>query len=138
MRDDGAMSRALTGLVTVIAIVACAWFGLGIVQAQDTDHATNILEMANTLSPTQRAHIASLLDSAGTLNPGTSIELLRAQLAAVEHRTQLQGRILERVTREEPLNLDAWLALAQWGLAHDRAVLDASVGHISMLDPRLK
>lgn len=132
------MPRAREVLVVLVAVVVCAWFGLGIVQAQDADHATTILASANALSATQRAHVVSLLDSADALNPGTGIELLRAQLAAVENHTQLEGRILETVTRAEPLNLDAWLALAKWGLAHDHAVLNTSVTHISALDPRLK
>jgi predicted Zn-dependent protease len=122
----------------VLAVCACAWFGLGAVQSHATDQATSIVSETGTLTPAQAARARSLLATAATLNPDHGIDLLRAQLAVREGRSAEAIAILQRTVADEPMNLSAWLALAQTALGHNRRVLDLTVAHLATLDPKLK
>lgn len=131
------MAIARISLVA-LALCACAWFGLGAVQSHATDQATNIVSGSGTLAPAQANRARSLLDTAGTLNPDRSIDVLRARLAAREGRTAEAIAILRRTVAAEPLNLSAWLALAQTALGHDPAVVKLTIPHLAALDPKLR
>jgi hypothetical protein len=138
IRDDLAMPVVRISLA-VLAVCACAWFGLGIVQSHATDAASSIVSGSGRLAPAQAARARSLLATAATLNPDHSVDLLRAQLAVREGQTPQAIAILRRTVTAEPMNLSAWLALAQTALAgHDRRVLDSTIPRLAALDPKLR
>jgi predicted Zn-dependent protease len=122
----------------VLALAACAWFGLGVVQARDIDRATTIIAGPVPLSPAEAAHAGSLVHTAATLDPDSDIQLLRAELAADQGHTASAIAQLRSVVASEPENLDAWVALAQLALHRDRALLTRAAIQVDHLDPRLK
>jgi predicted Zn-dependent protease len=130
------VSRA--GLL-VLALLAAAWFALAVRQAQDTNRATVLLGAPAPLSAQQAQRTSALLDSAATLNPDLSVELLRAQLAFDQHHSAAGERILESVTRREPLNLLAWTQLVfAAARSGDRRTLVVAARHVSALYPKVK
>jgi Tfp pilus assembly protein PilF len=138
IRDDLAMPVARISLA-VLAVCACAWFSLGVVQSHATDAASSVVSGNGKLSPGQAARARSELGTASTLNPDHSIDLLRARLAVREGRSQAAIAILRRTVAAEPRNLLAWLALAQTALlAHNRRVLDMTISRLASLDPKLR
>lgn len=106
------MSSRIAALAAgCVALVACAWFALGAVQAIDTSRATALLS-GRSISPRRADEVRSLLDTAGTLNPDQSVNLLRGQLAYRQGHIGRARGILLSVTQAEPQNLQAWLQLA--------------------------
>jgi hypothetical protein len=137
MGDDLRMVLVRIPLL-VLAACACAWFGLGAVQAHDIGRASSIVAGTGRLAPARAAQARSLLSSAAMLNPDRSIDLLRAQLALRQGRRPVAIAILRRTVADEPLNLNAWVALAKTALGHDTTLLDLAVVHLAKLDPKLK
>jgi len=131
------MAIARAALLTLGA-AACAWFALGIVASHDIDQATVIVSGSTPLRPPAARRAASLLDTAATLNPDSTVTLLRAQLATAGGAPRRALRILRGLVAQEPENLDAWVGLAQLALHGHRALLDAAVARIGRLDPRLE
>jgi hypothetical protein len=117
-----------------VALVVCVWFAIGIRQASDLDEATAIVSQSPSPTKTELAHAASLLSSAGTLNPDLEVNLVRAQVARLENDPSGAIRIAEGVVRDEPQNLEAWYTLAQLG-GDDRRILVHALGEITKLDP---
>ncbi len=99
--------------VVLVALVACAWFGLGIVQTRDTNRASAIVTAPGPLGAAAGAHAASLLHDAGVLNPDTAVKLLRAQLVDREGHPAAARAIVLGVLAGEPRNIDAWVQLAR-------------------------
>jgi predicted Zn-dependent protease len=97
----------------VAAVVVCAWFVLGVVETHQTNRATAILGARGRLDSAQRAHVASLLSGAGSLNPDRQVDILRAQLDVREGHPAAARAILRGVVAQEPENIDAWVALAR-------------------------
>lgn len=114
----------MTSLVRVAlavgALVVGAWFGLGWVQARDTGRASALVAPGNRLSPARAAQVGDWLRAAGTLNPDRQVDLLRARLAFDQGHDLAAVRILESVTRNEPLNVFAWVQLGFTAGAADR------------------
>lgn len=137
MGDDLGMALVRIPLL-LLAACACAWFALGAVQSHDISRASSIVAGTGPLTPARAAQARSLLSPAATLNPDRNIDLLRAQLAVREGRRPAAIVILRRTAADEPLNLNAWLALAQAALGHDRRLLAVAVAHLAQLDPRLR
>lgn len=104
--------------LVALALLVCAWFALGAVQAHDQNRATALIDQTGTPSPGLTARILHLLDSAGTLNPDRSIALLRsqAQTRAGEASEAIASAL--GVVRAEPRNADGWVVL---GFAARRA-----------------
>lgn len=123
--------------VLVVAVAACAWFGLGLVQSIDTTRATAIVSSSAPITPQRAAQARSLLDSAGTLNPDKSVEILRGELASELNQPGRAVAVLDSVTASEPQNADAWVTLARVALHHDTPALERAVGHLAQLDPRI-
>jgi predicted Zn-dependent protease len=111
IRDDLPMTTAIRASLAALAVAAGAWFVLGWFQARDTQRATTLLA-ASSLSPAQARQTESLLDSAGTLNPDLTVDILRGKLAADRNENAQAVRILQSVTSREPLNLTGWVQLA--------------------------
>lgn len=105
------MPRVAGATLALLALVVCAWFALGGVQATDTGRATTLLSRGR-VSPGRGAEIRSLLDAAGTLNPDQTVNLLRGQLAYEQGLFTRATQTFLTVTRAEPQNLQAWLTLA--------------------------
>jgi predicted Zn-dependent protease len=131
--DEGVrIARAATLL---LALVVCAWFALGIRQAHETAKATDVIASSSSLTSRQLDEVQSWLDSAGTLNPDHSVDILRAQALIKVGRAGTAERLMEHLTRSEPLNLEAWIWLGGAALG-DPAVALRAIAHIDTLDPR--
>jgi hypothetical protein len=123
-------------LAVVAAIVVCAWFALGVVQAHDTDAATTVIGASVHLTHAQALQADSLLSSAGTLNPDTTVTLLRGEAALKSGHPRRALAIELPVTRAEPLNVDAWAAVATAAYdAHRGHLLTRAAARIGVLDP---
>ena len=103
---------ARVGLVAV-ALVACAWFALGIRQAHEIARATSIVSQARALTPARAREADSLLRSAGALNPDLEVDVLRGRVALARGNLVGARRILTSVVRREPENVEAWIWLAR-------------------------
>lgn len=103
---------SLRVLLALAALVICAWFALGIRQAHDTARASTILGATSHLSAAQARHVNSLLKQAGQLNPDREVSLLRAQVARYRGDLKRAESIILQVVHDEPLNAEAWYALA--------------------------
>jgi hypothetical protein len=123
-------------LALAAALVALAWFAIGVRQAQDTDRATAIISGAAPLGAAQARHAQSLLHDAGQLNPDTAVDLLRAQLALRQGDRARARAIALDVTRSEPQNLDAWLAYGT-ASSNDRRAFVFALRHLNELAPRV-
>jgi hypothetical protein len=121
-------------LVVAFALLACAWFALGARQARDVNVATNILSQPTPLRPAQARQVASLLHSAGTLNPDRLLDVLRGELASAEGQNARARQILIGVIHQEPKYLRAWVAYAT-ASRDDQAAFDAAVVGARRLDP---
>jgi predicted Zn-dependent protease len=101
--------------LVAVALVACAWFALGIRQAHDVNAAGAILDSPR-LTGAQARHAAH----AAFLNPDRQVDVLRAQLRRDQGDLRGARAILRPVISSEPDNLQAWLELAR-SSAGDRA-----------------
>jgi predicted Zn-dependent protease len=126
---------ALRLLLSVLAVLAMAWFVLGARQARDLDQATAIAQ-ASTVSATQARHADQLLDSAATLNPDREVDLTRAAVALDRNHIRQARTIIERVTRAEPENLMGWDLLVQASQG-DRRLLARAYLELTRLQPPL-
>jgi predicted Zn-dependent protease len=122
-------------LIAGLGVVACAWFVLGIGQAHDIDHVTSTvggLTGQQRLTAQQAAHADSVLDSATTLNPDRTVDLLRARVALLRGDRATAKRILLGVVAAEPRNIDAWYGLAT--SASDGATVQHAIARIAQLN----
>ncbi len=97
--------------VFALALIVCAWFALGQVQARDETHATALIDQPGTPTPALTAKILGLLHSAGTLNPDREVDLFRAQALTRAGDSAAAMRTAQAVVRAEPQNIDGWVAL---------------------------
>ena len=129
--------RVLTRVaVLAVAIVACAWFALGARQARDIADATVIASNGSHLSKSQASRARSLLSDAGTLNPDTQVDLLRAQVALDAGDRPQALRTIRSVTAREPQNILAWLWLER--AAPNLTTFDVGAFHILILAPKVR
>jgi predicted Zn-dependent protease len=119
------------------AVAVCAWFAIGIRQAHDVASATQTIESSRPLTQSQLHAMDARLDAAATLNPDRTVDILRARALIKAGRARAAERILERVTREEPMNLEGWVWLAGSALG-DPPVARVAIGAIDRLDPRAR
>jgi predicted Zn-dependent protease len=128
------MFTLIRASLLALALIACAWFVLGARQARDTARASALVNGSSQLSAADEAHVRSLLRSAGTLNPDLTVDTLRGQLALDENRDRQAAQIFASVTRREPMNLDAWVLLAQATQQNDRQTFARAIRVIGKLD----
>lgn len=128
------MFTLIRASLLALALIACAWFVLGARQARDTARASALVNGSSQLSAADEAHVRSLLRSAGTLNPDLTVDTLRGQLALDENRDRRAAQIFASVTRREPMNLDAWVLLAQATQQNDRQTFARAIRVIGKLD----
>ena len=82
--------RAARLAIAALAVAACAWFVIGVIQSNNESRATALINGGGTPTPAQTAQIGHWLDTAATLNPDRNIDLLRAQ-AEVRAGQSAQG-----------------------------------------------
>jgi hypothetical protein len=121
-------------LVLAVALVACAWFAIGIRQTRDLNDATALIDHSRSLAPAPAHRGASLLHAAAQLNPDRMVDLERAQLALHEGDAPRARAIARAVTRAEPSNIDAWLAYGA-ASAGDRPAFTFAYRRLERLAP---
>jgi hypothetical protein len=99
--------------LVALAVVAAAWFALGVRQARDTARAAAIVSASARPTAAQARHASDLLSAAGFLNPDRLLDVLRARLDLVRGDEPAARAILKRVTHDERFYLDAWVWLAR-------------------------
>jgi hypothetical protein len=126
--------RIASSLIACVALVVCAWFALGARQSHDLNKATAIITQSSSLTKAESGLVASLLSSAGTLNPDTEVSLASAELAQLNGHPVRAERIAEQVVRDEPQNVVAWDVLAT-AAGHDQRTLFHALAEVNKLDP---
>lgn len=138
MGDDSAMAATIVRVLAGFgAALICAWFALGIRQANDLSRATAIVSASSRPSPEQAQRAASLLHSAGSMNPDRMVDILRAQVDIAEGRLQPARSTLLRVVAAEPENVLAWAALARAAVGAPRLFYAAAI-HVRELAPPVR
>ena len=136
--EDHSCVAVVRASIVALAVLVCAWFALAARAAHDTARVTAIVSAPGRLTAAQAAHARSLLDAASTLNPDSSVDLLRAQVALERHQNGAAVRMILNVTDREPMNLQAWVALARATLNRNPSLLELAVHHIGRLAPQVK
>lgn len=126
--------RAVRVLGVALALAGCAWFIVGIQQANDTADASALVSGPAPLSAARAAHARALLHSAGQLNPDTQVDLLRAQFDRDQGDYGAARVVIRSVLRAEPQNAQAWLALAH-SANGNRQIFYTALIHIRALVP---
>jgi hypothetical protein len=125
---------ALRAGLVALALVACAWFALGVHQGNAVDDASAVIAKPNAGGASAARHAAALLDDAAALNPDRQVDVLRGILARERGDLARAKRILRGVVRREPENLQAWIELARSSGGDPRTALNAIV-HVRKLVP---
>jgi hypothetical protein len=126
--------RAVRAGVLALAVLACAWFVVGIRQARDVTRATAILSARVPVDAARAARVSTLVRGAKLLSPDPAVDLLSAQLAIRRGDRPRARRIAEGVVRAEPMNVQAWLWLAKASSDSPPTFVRALV-HINALEP---
>ena len=122
-------------LIAFLAVVACAWFALGIREGHDADQVTRALAGAGRLDSAQVARLSRLLDHAGTLNPDRNVDVLRAGLENHAGDDAAAVRTLSTVVRAEPQDIDAWQLMALVAGRLNPALSRAAAARVHALAP---
>lgn len=128
---SGSRQLAVRVAIAAIAALATAWFVLGIVQAHAVGEATAIVDQNGDVSAHQAARVNSLLDTASTLNPDSTVDILHGQLQRRLGDSAAARRWFSQVTRREPENVLAWDLLAQAGDI-------SALAHVAALEPPVR
>jgi hypothetical protein len=129
-----AMTNGLRGALLAISVLVAAWFGIGVLQARDTAHATQNLSSGGRLSQARAHQTASELRDAGFLNPDRQVEILRGQLYLNQGNEPAARSLLIRLVKAEPDNLNAWIWLARASV-HDLKWFYSAAFRIRQLVP---
>lgn len=139
IEDDFPVSTLARASLTVLSLAACGWFAIGARQARDTQRATAIVNRAASIGASDAARARALLRSAGTLNPDLTPDILRGQLAIDLNQNVAAERILGKVVRQEPMNLEAWVQLAFAATQNgDRPTFVRAGRVVAKLEPQVK
>ena len=122
--------------IFAVACVACAWFALGAVQAHNVATVTAIVSSGSQLSKNQATRADSLLADAGTLNPDSQVDLLRAQVALGRGERARALKLIRRINAREPANILAWYWLER--AAPNLSTFYVGAYHILILEPRVR
>ena len=135
MRDDSRMFAARTA-IAMLAVLAAAWFAVSVRQAHDTARAQTAVSAAKSIGSQDAARVTAWLNAAAWLNPDREVDILRGRLALLQHEPARSEHILLGVTRSEPMNLEAWVYLAQAAFPRDPKVLQKAVIALARLHPK--
>jgi hypothetical protein len=128
--------RVRSALLAIVALAAAAWFGLGAVQAIEINRATARLVPGARLSRAEAGQVRRWLATAAVLDPDRSVTLLQGRLLVAEGRLAAARRLIGTVTRAEPQNLEAWVAMAA-ASADDPAEFKLTLRRVRALVPLL-
>jgi predicted Zn-dependent protease len=95
--------------IAALAVAACAWFVIGVIQSNNESQATALINGSGKPTPAQTAQIERWLDTAATLDPDRNIDLLRAQAEVRAGQSDKALVLMKRVVADEPRNADAWI-----------------------------
>jgi Flp pilus assembly protein TadD len=123
--------RAARFAIAALAVAACAWFVIGVIQSDNESRATSLINRGGTPTAAQTAQIQSWLDTAGTLNPDRNIDLLRAQAEVRAGQSARALHLMKRVVRDEPRNANAWIVFGFAAQAQSPAL--ARMAHAQVL-----
>jgi cytochrome c-type biogenesis protein CcmH/NrfG len=133
---DHVRVRAARWICAAVALVACAWFAIGIRQAVDTSRATAIANQGTHATAAQVREVSSLRRGARLFNPDKQPDVLLGQIE-VEHGDFASARrVLTAVTRSEPQNIAPWLWLAR-ASASDPTLFYVAAFHVHALEPHV-
>ena len=121
--------------LAAVAVVACAWFALGIRQSRDLERADALVHQSGTPTKGQTSEILRLLHRASLLNPDRNVDLLRAQAEVRAGDAATAERQTKRVVRDEPMNVDAWIVLGFATQQRDPAVARLATAREQELAP---
>jgi hypothetical protein len=131
----GKQSLVARVALLVVAVIACAWFGLGAFQVHAQSRAASLLPRDANVSPALARVIAHELDRAGALNPDRSVDLLRAQLDLHSGNRAGAERVIKQVARDEPEYVDAWFLLQIVAFPRDPQTVQLANARTRELDP---
>jgi predicted Zn-dependent protease len=131
--------RVLRPVGVVVALMLCAWFVIGIRQANGVSTATDVVAAGRGAPAHQVASAAAALRSAEFLNPDQNVNILRGRLAIARGQLRQAQQILAQVTRREPLNLEAWIWFtgANLGNKSEARIGSARIAELDPLDARV-
>ena len=124
--------------LVALAVVACAWFALGIEQLHEQSRANALMAQPGTPSAALTARILHLLDRAATLNPDRQIDLLRVQADLRAGKDASAVKTGEAVVRAEPQNVSAWAVLEFAAGADDPPLARLAQERVRELGPPVK
>jgi hypothetical protein len=119
----------------VVALIVCAWFALGIRQAQDLARVNALLASHSKITATQARGANASLDDAQFLNPDQSVAAVRAIVESRAGDRERAVAIAESVTRREPQSVDGWLLLSELAVRSDPTIFHLAQARISALAP---
>jgi hypothetical protein len=121
-------------VATAVALVAGAFFALGIVQAHNLSAAQSVVDNASNVTPALAARARSDLNTAAALNPDRTVNLIRGQLDLRLGDTGTARRVFNHLVAAEPTNVKAWLGLSE--TLYGKPYLVVAVRRIAALDPQ--
>lgn len=127
--------RAARFAVAALAVAACAWFVIGVIQSNNESRATTLIDGAGPPTPAQTAQIQNWLDTARTLNPDRNIDLLRAQADVRAGQSAKALVLMKRVVRDEPRNANAWIVFGFAAQAQSPALARMAHAQLAKLAP---
>ena len=86
------------------------------------------------MTAARAARVRSLLTTAGTLNPDAQVDLLRGLVLLRRGQRSEAERAFVDVTRREPMNIQAWVLVAE-SFSGDDALLGTAIKRLALLDP---
>jgi predicted Zn-dependent protease len=128
--------RLARAACAVVAVLAAAWFVLGIHQAHDLNAATNIANQGSKISRADAQKVTSLVSNARTLNPDRQLDIVRGQALLEAGQPSAAVRILLPVTRDEPRNVQGWVWLAHAAGGYS-PLFKRALTKVAQLDPDL-
>jgi hypothetical protein len=124
--------RLLRPALLLVAVLACAWFVIGVRQAHEVNAASNVIT-APRHTVAQLRGAAAQLRAAAFLSTDRTVDILRGRVAIEQRRLAQARRILGGVVRAEPQNLEAWIWFTGANLGRPAAVRGSR--RIAALDP---
>jgi Flp pilus assembly protein TadD len=129
--------RAARFAIAALAVAACAWFVIGVIQSHNQSRATALINGGGTPTAAQTAQIEHWLDRAATLNPDRTIDLLRAQAEVRAGQGAKALALMKRVVADEPRNADAWVVFGFAAQSQSPALARLAHAELLKLVPRV-
>lgn len=123
-------------LLTVAAIAAAVWLGIGLNSSllQRSAQRTGF-RAPETLTPAQIAHATDRFESARKRNPDTQPAVNEAAMLARVGQEREAVSILREVVDKEPDNLTAWVVLSSAAAKREPALAQRAAARARELNP---